>query len=103
MAQRGAITMNADLDRAKSIFLNAADIASPAERERYLAAECGDDQALRAEIMGLLKHHAQAGAFLEARGVDLVATAEESIISERPGAVVGPYKLLEQVGEGGFG
>src|SRR5436305_1902724 len=30
------------------------------------------------------------------------ATADEPA-GERPGAVVGPYKLLEQIGEGGFG
>src|SRR5262249_5349237 len=32
-----------------------------------------------------------------------VATVDDLPITERPGTVIGPYKLLEQVGEGGFG
>src|SRR5262249_41833610 len=36
-------------------------------------------------------------------GPSPVAPAEEPPVREQPGAVIGPYKLLEQIGEGGFG
>src|ERR671932_22344 len=37
------------------------------------------------------------------KALELVATIDEPSVTERPGAVIGPYKLLEQIGEGGFG
>src|SRR5262249_22298299 len=97
--------MNADPTRAKSIFLSAVDIASSVERDAYVAAACGSDEALRREVAELLHHQAQAGSFLESpaagvsppfggeeQGVGGLATADE-LITERPGMVIGPYKL----------
>jgi len=50
----------------------------------------------------LLRAHRDAGNFLG--GVAHAdGTIEDSPIVERPGTVIGPYKLLEQIGEGGFG
>ena len=40
--------MAVDAARAKSLFLNASDLADPAERAAYLDRECGDDAELRA-------------------------------------------------------
>ncbi|MGH7140176.1 MAG: serine/threonine-protein kinase, partial [Pirellulales bacterium] len=59
---------------------------------------------LRAEVEALLAAGDQAGSFLESPAVApaLVATVERPI-AERPGTMIGPYKLLEQIGEGGFG
>src|SRR5437667_9852619 len=94
--------MNADQNRAKSIFLNAAEITARADQEAYLTAQCGDDEALRHEVAELLAHHAQARAFLESPASNFPATMEERA-SERPGTVIGPYKLVQQIGEGGMG
>src|SRR5262249_7306720 len=94
--------MNVEPDRAKSIFLAAAEISSAVEREAFLAAQCGGDSALLHEVAERLQHHAQAGAFLESPPARPPATIED-LITERPGAVIGPYKLLEPLGEGGFG
>ncbi len=94
--------MNVNQDRAKSILVNAAEIASAAEREAYLVAECGGDEALRREVADLLRHHDEARAFLESPAVAPAATIDEPI-REGPGTVIGQYKLLEQIGEGGFG
>jgi serine/threonine protein kinase len=49
-----------------------------------------------------LEAHQEAGSFLESPAAGLVATIDEPV-TERPGTVIGPYKLLEQIGEGGFG
>jgi hypothetical protein len=57
--------MHVDPARAKTIFLNAADIVSATERAVYLDAQCGGDEALRREVADLLSHHAQAQVFLE--------------------------------------
>ena len=90
-------------DKAKSIFLNAVEIPSVADREAYLVGECGGDDALRREVKALLEHHEGIGSFLEAAVPGLpVATVDEPI-TEGPGTVIGLYKLLEQIGEGGFG
>ena len=62
-------------------------------------AACGDDTGLRAEVERLLQAHDQAGDFL---GQSVIPPLEEPI-GEGPGSVIGRYKLLEQIGEGGFG
>src|SRR5206468_3395445 len=50
----------------------------------------------------LLKASEQAGSFLESPAPALGTTVDE-LLAERPGGLIGPYKLLEQIGEGGFG
>jgi serine/threonine protein kinase/tetratricopeptide (TPR) repeat protein len=94
--------MNADHDRAKSLFLNAVEIASLAEREAYLDAACKGDVALRREVEELLQHHEPARDFLEPPA-PAPAAALGQPGQETAGAVIGPYKLLEPVGEGGMG
>jgi serine/threonine protein kinase/tetratricopeptide (TPR) repeat protein len=94
--------MSAPEDRAKSIFLNAVEIGPAEERRAYLEAQCGADQALRREVEDLLRYHGVVGAFLEAP-LACPAAAAEGGVREGPGTRIGPYKLLEQIGEGGFG
>jgi serine/threonine protein kinase/Flp pilus assembly protein TadD len=89
--------------RANELFLKALELPSPDERQEYLARTCAEDAALRAEVDALLEASARAGRFLESPAVASVATVEEEPVREGPGAVIGPYKLLEQIGEGGFG
>src|SRR5262245_45160203 len=83
----------------ESIFAEALDKRSPNELAAFLDGACGSDAALRARVDNLLKSHAHAGSFLRK---PLAATVDEPI-SERPGTVIGPYKLLQQIGEGGMG
>ena len=84
-----------------TIMGEAIEIASPAEREAYLDHVCGGDAVLRRRVDQLLDDHARAGDFLEqpATMAGLIVPPSR----EGPGAVIGPYKLLEQIGEGGFG
>jgi serine/threonine protein kinase len=83
----------------ESIFAEALDKPSLTERAAFLDAACGDDAELRARVERLLKSHTGAGSFL----AKPIAATVDSTLSERPGTIIGPYKLMEQIGEGGFG
>ena len=89
-------------NQAKAIFLAALEGHTPEEWPAFVARACGGDDRLRAEVERLLRARAQLGSFHEAPRSGLSATLDEAT-AERPGGVVGPYKLLEQIGEGGFG
>src|SRR5262245_56951153 len=87
----------------KSIFGNALAIASPADREAYLDQACAGNATLRAEVEALLEASADAGQFLEPPSRRSVAAVDEPPLTESPGTVIGPYKLIEPIGEGGMG
>src|SRR5438876_6284559 len=84
------------------IYWDAAHIAAPGEREAYLQRACTDDVELRRKVEQLLQARLKAESFLESPAPSLGA-GQERPISEGPGTIIGPYKLLEQIGEGGFG
>src|SRR6516165_2782836 len=85
------------------LFAAALEIDGPAERSAYLDRACGSDDALRARVEALLRAHEQAGSFLAARPVAGSATLDAPRALEGPGTVIGPYKLLQTIGEGGMG
>jgi eukaryotic-like serine/threonine-protein kinase len=88
-----------------SLFCGLLECSSAQERAAYLDAACGTDTELRARLAALLQAHEQAGNFLAEKPAigDPSAIGEEPRLTEMPGTVIGPYKLLEQIGEGGFG
>src|SRR5262245_5135431 len=86
----------------RDIFMAALRLAQN-DRAAYLDTACGGDRALRGRVEVLLEAHERAGSFLESPVPAAVATIDEPQLTERPGTVIGPYKLLEQIGEGGFG
>jgi serine/threonine protein kinase len=88
--------------QAKSIFLAAIEEHMPERWSAFLEQACAGDVFLRARVEKLLHAQATLGSFHEARRSALPATLDEPI-TERPGSIIGPYKLLEQIGEGGFG
>src|SRR5688572_27713640 len=88
---------------AKAIFLDALERPGREELLRFLDEACGGDAALRARVEELLRAHQDAGSFLEPPARSPVVTVEEQPIREGPGTVIGPYRLLEPIGEGGFG
>ncbi len=92
-----------DLSVIESIFLAALEKGSPAERGAYLDQACGDDPELRRHVERLLEAHPRAGGFLDAPAPLSAHTLEEASHSDAFGAMIGPYKLLEQIGEGGMG
>ena len=96
---------NPDPKREKEIFETALELTSPAERAAYLADACADDANLRQRIEALLAAHEGQSKFLpEGDTTEATPTVIEEIkLTEGPGAMIGRYKLLEKIGEGGFG
>ncbi len=99
---------SSDADRAASIFHAALALGS-ADRATYLASACGNNLELRRQLEALLRAHGGENFLAEEPGTGAEAASGAAAptvfvpVTEGPGSVVGPYKLLEQVGEGGFG
>ena len=89
------------LERIKAIFVEAVEKIGK-ERQTYLNQACGGDAELLAEVEAFLSASEKAGEFL-ASPTQAPPGGERQIIREGPGTRIGPYKLLEQIGEGGFG
>jgi serine/threonine protein kinase/tetratricopeptide (TPR) repeat protein len=89
-------------NQAKSIFLAAIDEHTPEQWPAFVEQACAGDVRLRAKVEKLLQAQCEMGSFHEASRSAQFATVDYPI-TERPGTVIGPYKLLEQIGEGGFG
>jgi serine/threonine protein kinase len=87
----------------REIFDAALAFADPAQRSAYLDQACAGDAARRRQIEGLLEMHAQLGNFLESPAVAEAMTVDKPASPEGPGTVIGPYKLLQEIGEGGMG
>jgi len=97
--------MSAPADqRAELIFYEALERRLE-ERELFLGEVCGGDRDLRASVEELLRAHEAAGAFLSptSSGPPGVDTELARLKPEETGERIGHYKLLEQIGEGGFG
>ncbi len=104
----------------KSVFNEALDRPAGPERSAYLDEACRDNPDLRAQVEGLLRDHDQVGHFLETSaagrepeasgnapsepdGRDAEDRPSTRPIIEGPGTRIGPYKLLQKIGEGGMG
>ena len=86
--------------QANALFLQVLE-QPPAEREAFLQQACGADIALASQVRALLAANDEAGSFLSSPLVEGPPTVEVAVV--RPGIQIGPYKLLQQIGEGGFG
>jgi hypothetical protein len=117
-----------DRQKARRIFMEMADLPE-SDRAAALERTCGGDTNLRGEVEALLRANGQAGGFMASptdrgpqRGYSRVGVGAgdkgegsmlsmhfgapglgEAVPSEQPGRLIGPYKLLELIGEGGFG
>jgi serine/threonine protein kinase len=100
----------------KSIFLEALDIESIGDRAAFVEAACRGDRALLASVTALLREHERDDnpvdtpivakgnrhPFANAETESYVAL-NHSFSGQALGTMIGPYKLMEQIGEGGFG
>ncbi len=96
---------------AKDIFLMALD-AEQADRAALLDVECAEDIGLRRQVEQLLKVHDEPDSLLDSPRIDLgisgvsvpeISPTIDQPITEKPGTQIGPYKLLQEIGEGGMG
>jgi serine/threonine protein kinase len=117
------MAMSFDPQRLKQLFLGAAEITDSAQREAWLAQQCGQDADLLAKVQALLKAREDPESFLDilapTAGLpsplegapqgsgqgerEIPAATIDQPASEAPGTVIGPYKLLQLIGEGGMG
>ena len=79
----------------ESIFAEALEFLTPARRAAFLDEACGSDTPLRARVENLLQSHTGAGSFLKK---PLAGTIDEPL-TERPGTIIGPYKLGSRSGK----
>jgi tetratricopeptide (TPR) repeat protein/serine/threonine protein kinase len=89
--------------KIEAIYYTALEKKSPEEQRAYLEEVCGENKELLGKVEALLKAHEKAEGFLEVPILETGVTLDESPLTEGPGTKIGRYKLLELIGEGGFG
>jgi serine/threonine protein kinase/Flp pilus assembly protein TadD len=100
----------------RTIFLEALENVAPEERQQFIEAACADDEALRERVFRLLAAHDKPGPFMAQPAAQrLVEQDDRKQAFDSPtfdlaigstassDAAIGPYKILERIGEGGFG
>ena len=106
--------MSTRVPREKALFVEALEIADPRQRRQFLDQACGADLALREEVEKLLALSQRAGDFFKdcspalepdaADAAQVLSAAESALEPEIPETkCIGPYKLLQKLGEGGYG
>jgi tetratricopeptide (TPR) repeat protein/serine/threonine protein kinase len=95
--------VSVDFAKMQEIFLTAVERHRSEDWQAYLDQACGADDELRRQVNLLLQAHQEAGSLPDAAPSELDQTGAYRAQAECPGTVIGPYKLLEQIGEGGMG
>ena len=106
--------MNADTQREEELFDEARQMAAAEERRAFLAVACAGDEALRARVEKLLGAASEAEQFFAESGAALglpaahppgtAGAGASGVPGEEPvGTRIGRYKLLQKIGEGGWG
>jgi len=85
------------------IFSEALERQSAEERTSYLNQVCGQDTGQLNKIKALLQAYDEAEDVPDGPLVAVGPTLEHRVSAERPGSMIGRYKLLEKIGVGGFG
>src|SRR6188768_2801865 len=88
----------------REIFFEALEMDTPEARAAYLQGACGRDVTLRLKVDELLKEHFSNDSLLAGPALE----GERAVVAEpaaegAPAQMIGRYKLLEKIGEGGFG
>jgi serine/threonine protein kinase len=94
--------MGRSSSRVKAVFDRALELESAWERKSYLDEACDEAPDLRQKVEALLGAYEEAGSFLERPAPEVVTTLG-GLAPDGPGTVIGPYKLIQSIGEGGMG
>jgi eukaryotic-like serine/threonine-protein kinase len=108
--------MSVPISREKAVFDAALEVTDPAQRELFLDQACARDAELRAAVEELLATQGDAEQFFAEGASSLTPLASElesavalteerseATFEEKPGTIIGRYKLLQKIGEGGCG
>ncbi len=95
--------VSTDFAKMQEVFLAAVEEHPPDQWDAYLDRACAGNAELRGQVDQLLRAHLQEGSLPGRSGLGLERTALYQPRAEDVGLVIGRYKLLEQLGEGGFG
>ena len=87
----------------REIFLESLEVATPESRAAFLQAACGGDVVLRRKVEELLKEHFSNDSLLSGPAMEGERPGAEFTVEEAPAQIIGRYKLLEKIGEGGCG
>jgi serine/threonine protein kinase len=88
----------------RDLFVAALAIQDPAARACFLDQACAGAAGLRRRLETLLQHHGQAGGVLELPAAETgTRPYVPAAAAEEVGTFIGPYKLLQKLGEGGMG
>ncbi len=96
------LLMCAERPKNEELIYYEAISKPPQERDSYIKAACGEDRRLLARVEALLRVREVKDDFLQIPDLDSNVTLDTSPIAEGPGSVVGHFKLLEKIGEGGM-
>ncbi|HEX2475876.1 MAG TPA: serine/threonine-protein kinase, partial [Lacipirellulaceae bacterium] len=87
----------------EEIFFHAMELTSWEERKTYLHEVCAGNADLRMRVEALLRRHEESDGVLDSPPPGFSGTIESLPPTEQPGTIIGSYKLLQQIGEGGMG
>ncbi|NUQ50775.1 MAG: serine/threonine protein kinase, partial [Phycisphaerae bacterium] len=99
-----------EVDQARSpkdVFNDALELPA-GERGAFLDRVCAGNEGLRRKVEDLLAIFEDAPRFMaaptaSAGGGEAASAGAGAAVSEGPGSIIGRYKLLQLIGEGGFG
>jgi serine/threonine protein kinase len=95
--------MTASRPDIQAIFHAARAIPDPDRRRDYVRQACGGDETLIAHVEALLAAAEGPDSLLDRPAAGTPVATIDLPTMESPGTVIGPYKLIEQIGEGGMG
>src|SRR4051812_30751116 len=87
----------------EEIFFEALQITTPEARAAYVQEACGQDRTLRRKLEELLKEHFSNDSLLAGPALEGERPTIKLELTPEAAPTLGRYKLLEKIGEGGFG